>query len=111
MKRLITTTLLLLMTLPILAQERRLEQVENNLYSYTSYEDGKVAQRGYYKKLDGTLIVHGIWKDNYGTVALFENGKMLWIKPKGRKKYTSNEIQLHRLKRKVEMLEQKLTSL
>lgn len=111
MKRLITTTLLLMMTLPILAQERRLEQVENNLYSYTSYDNGKVAQRGYYKKLDGTLIVHGIWKDNYGTVALFENGKMLWIKPKGRKKYTSNEIQLHRLKRKVEMLEQKLTSL
>ena len=111
MKRLITTTLLLLMTLPILAQERRLEQVENNLYSYTSYDNGKVAQRGYYKKLDGTLIVHGIWKDNYGTVALFENGKMLWIKPKGRKKYTSDEIQLHRLKRKVEMLEQKLTSL
>lgn len=111
MKRLITTTLLLLFTFPILAQERRLEQVENNLYSYTSYEDGKVAQRGYYKKLDGTLIVHGIWKDNYGTVAFFENGKMLWIKPKGRKKYTSNEIQLHRLKRKVEMLEQKLTSL
>jgi hypothetical protein len=100
-----------MMTLPILAQERRLEQVENNLYSYTSYDNGKVAQRGYYKKLDGTLIVHGIWKDNYGTVALFENGKMLWIKPKGRKKYTSNEIQLHRLKRKVEMLEQKLTSL
>jgi hypothetical protein len=99
------------MTLPILAQERRLEQVENNLYSYTSYDNGKVAQRGYYKKLDGTLIVHGIWKDNYGTVALFENGKMLWIKPKGRKKYTSDEIQLHRLKRKVEMLEQKLTSL
>lgn len=111
MKRLITTTLLLLMTLPILAQERRLEQVENNLYSYTSYDNGKVAQRGYYKKLDGTLIVHGIWKDNYGTVALFENGKMLWIKPKGHKKYTSEEIQLHRLKRKVEMLEQKLTSL
>ena len=111
MKRLITTTLLLLMTLPILAQERRLEQVENNLYSYTSYDNGKVAQRGYYKKLDGTLIVHGIWKDNYGTVALFENGNMLWIKPKGQKKYTSEEIQLHRLKRKVEMLEQKLTSL
>ena len=111
MRKLITTIILLVIALPILAQERVVEHIDGNLYSYTLYDDGKVEQRGYYKELDGTLIVHGIWKDNYGTVALFENGKMLWIKPKGHKKYTSEEIQLHRLKRKVEMLEQKLTSL
>jgi hypothetical protein len=95
----------------LFGQERVLEKVNDNLYSYTLYDNGKVEQRGYYKELDGTLIVHGIWKNNHGTTALFEDGKMLWIKPKGRKKYTSDEIQLHRLKRKVEMLEQKLTSL
>jgi len=95
----------------LFGQERVLKQLDGNLYSYTSYDNGKVAQRGYYKELDGTLIVHGIWKNNYGTTALFEDGKMLWIKPKGDRKYTSEEIQLHRLKRKVEMLEQKLTSL
>jgi hypothetical protein len=99
------------MALPILAQERVVEHIDGNLYSYKLYDNGKVEQRGYYKQLDGTLIVHGIWKNNYGTVALFEDGKMLWIKPKGDRKYTSDEIQLHRLKRKVEMLEQKLTSL
>jgi len=95
----------------LFGQERVLKHLDGNLYSYTSYDNGKVAQRGYYKELDGTLIVHGIWKNNYGTTALFEDGKMLWIKPKGDRKYTSEEIQLHRLKRKVEMLEQKLTSL
>ena len=95
----------------LFGQERVLKHLDGNLYSYRMYDGKKVTQSGYYKKLDGTLIVHGIWKDNYGTVALFENGKMLWIKPKGQKKYTSEEIQLHRLKRKVEMLEQKLTSL
>ena len=111
MKKLITTIILLVMALPILAQERVVEHIDGNLYSYTLYNDGKVEQKGYYKELDGTLIVHGIWKNNYGTMALFEDGKMLWIKPKGDRKYTSDEIQLHRLKRKVEMLEQKLTSL
>ena len=111
MRKLITTIILLVMALPILAQERVVEHIDGNLYSYKLYDNGKVEQRGYYKELDGTLIVHGIWKNNYGTVALFEDGKMLWIKPKGDRKYTSDEIQLHRLKRKVEMLEQKLTSL
>jgi len=111
MRKLITTIILLVMALPILAQERVVEHIDGNLYSYKLYDNGKVEQRGYYKQLDGTLIVHGIWKNNYGTVALFEDGKMLWIKPKGDRKYTSDEIQLHRLKRKVEMLEQKLTSL
>ena len=111
MRKLITTIILLVMALPILEQERVVENIDVNLYSYTLYNDGNVEQKGYYKELDGTLIVHGIWKNNYGTMALFEDGKMLWIKPKGDRKYTSDEIQLHRLKRKVEMLEQKLTSL
>ena len=111
MRKLITTIILLVMTLPILAQERVVEHIDGNLYSYKLYDNGKVEQRGYYKELDGTLIVHGIWKNIYGTTALFEDGKMLWIKPKGDRKYTSDEIQLHRLKRKVAILEQKLTSL
>ena len=111
MKKFITTIILLVMSLPILAQKRVVEHIDGNLYSYKLYDNGKVEQRGYYKELDGTLIVHGIWKNNYGTTALFEDGKMIWIKPKGDRKYTSDEIQLHRLKRKVEMLEQKLTSL
>ena len=111
MKKLTLSILLLLLTLPILAQERKLEQVDGNLYSYKLYDGKQVTQTGYYKNIDGTLIVHGMWRNNLGTTALFDNGDLVWIKPKGQKKYTSEEIQLHRLKRKVEMLEQKLTSL
>jgi hypothetical protein len=111
MKNIITTIILLVMTLPILAQERKLEQVDENLYSYKKYEDGRLSQRGYYKNLNGTLFEHGIWRDNFGTIAQFKNGNLVWIKPKGDRKYTSDEIELNRLKRKVRMLEQKLTSL
>ena len=111
MKNLISTILLLIVTLPILAQERKLEQVDENLYSYTSYSNGKVAQRGYYKEINGSMFEHGIWKDNFGTIALFENGEMMWIKPKGSQKYTKEQMEIHRLKRKVAKLEQALTSL
>ena len=101
MKKLTLSILLLLLTLPILAQERKLEQVDGNLYSYKLYDGKQVTQTGYYKNIDGTLIVHGMWRNNLGTTALFDNGDLVWIKPKGQKKYTSEEIQLHRLKRKL----------
>ena len=111
MKKLITTIILLVMTLPILAQERVVEHIDGNLYSYKLYDGKQLKEKGYYKELDGTLFEHGIWKDNFGTTALFEKGKMVWIKPKGEQKYTYEQIQLHRLKRKVAILEQRLTSL
>jgi len=44
-------------------------------------------------------------------MAEFDNGKMVWIKPKGQKKYTFEEIQIHKLKRKVARLEEKVSSL
>jgi hypothetical protein len=113
MKRIILSILFLLVTLPILAQQRILEKVdESNLYEYKVFNsEGDLHQKGFYKKQNGTFIEHGIWRDNVGTKALYENGDLVWIKPKGDRKYTFREIQLHRLMRKVEMLEQKLTSL
>lgn len=106
-----TIILLLLVSLPIFAQNRKLEQVDENLYSYKLYDvNGQVQQRGYYLNMDGKFFEHGIWKDSYGTTAEFELGKLVWIKPKGQRKYHSNEIQLHQLKRKVSILEQKLAS-
>jgi len=112
MKKFTISILLLLISLPILAQERKIEQVDENLYIYRVFDDsGRLQQKGFYKNIDGTLFEHGIWIDNFGTKAEFQNGTMVWIQPKGQKRYTSEEIQLHRLKRKVEMLEAKLTSL
>ena len=111
MKNLISTILLLLVTLPILAQERKLEQVEENLYNYKVYDNGKLQQSGWYLKIDGKFIATGLWKDAYGTTALYDDGQMVWIKPKGEKKYTYQEIELHRLRRRVAKLEEALTSL
>ena len=113
MKRIILSILFLLVTLPILAQERVLEKVDgSNLYEYKVFNsEGDLHQKGFYKEKDGTLFEHGLWKDEFGTKALYEMGKLVWIKIKGKEKVTFEEIQLHRLKRKVDMLEQRLTSL
>jgi hypothetical protein len=112
MKRIILSILFLLVTLPMLAQQRTLEKVDENLFEYKVFnEEGDLHQKGFYKKQNGTFIVHGIWRDFSGTKALYENGDLVWIKPKGKEKVTFREIQLHRLQRKVAMLEQKLTSL
>jgi len=86
-------------------QERTLEKVDTNLYQYTHTQNGKVHQKGYYKIIDGNYEEHWYWRNYAGTVAYFENGKMLWIKPKGKKKYTYREIELHKLRSKVERLE------
>lgn len=111
MKNLISTILLLLVTLPILAQERKLEQVEQNLYNYRVYENGELRQNGFYKKIDGEFVPTGVWRDSFGTIAVYNNGELQWIKPKGNKKYTKEEIELHRLRRRVARLEEALTSL
>lgn len=112
MKNLISTILLLFMTLPILAQERSLEQVETNLYKYKVYGDnGTLQQSGWYTKVNDEFIAIGIWKDSFGTIALFQNGELQWIRPRGEKKYTKEEIELHRLRMKVARLEEALTSL
>ena len=112
MKTLITSILLLLFTLPILAQERKLELVDDNLYKYQFVnEEGQITQSGYYKKIDGTYLPHGYWRDNVGTKAEFRNGIMVWIKPKGQKKYSFEEIQIQKLKSRIARLEEKLTSL
>lgn len=111
MKNLISTILLLFITLPILAQERKLEQVEQNLYNYRVYNNGELQQSGWYKKIDGEFIATGVWRDSFGTVAVYDNGELQWIKPKGLKKVTKEEIELHRLRRRVARLEEAITSL
>lgn len=112
MKTLITSILLLIFILPTQAQERKLELVDDNLYKYEFVnEEGKITQSGYYKKIDGTYLPHGFWKDNAGTKAEFKNGIMVWIKPKGDKKYTYKDLEIQRLRNRITRLEKKITSL
>jgi len=112
MKNLITTILLLFLSIPMMAQERIVEQVDENLYTYKYVnENGKVAQSGYYKIVDGVFRAHGFWRDEYGTKAEFNKGQLVWIKPKDEKKYTFEEIQLHKLRSRIARLEERISSL
>lgn len=110
MKNIITSILLLFLTTSVFGQTKSLEQVDVNLYQFKTSEDGKRHQTGYYKLIDGEYEPHGFWKDHkFKTTAYFENGKMLWIKPNGQKKYTYREIELHRLRYRVSKLEEMVT--
>jgi hypothetical protein len=53
------------------------------------------------------FVQNGIWKSNYAK-AEYDMGKLLWIKPKGMDKYTSKDIQISQLKRKIVKLESSL---
>jgi hypothetical protein len=94
----------------MLAQERRLEQVDERLFSYREYSDGKLTQSGYYEKLNGRYIPIGMWKNSMGTTAYFKDGEILWIRFKGEPKVSKEQIEIHRLKTKVARLESMLVS-
>ena len=102
--------LLLFLSLPMLAQERRLEQVDERLFSYREYSEGGISQSGYYEKLNGQYVPTGLWRNSLGTIAYFQNGEMMWIKPKGSAKVSKDQIEIHRLKQKVAKLETMLVS-
>lgn len=100
-----------LFTQTTFAQDVKYEQVSDNIYSFTRYNDGVVSQQGYYKLVDDNLTIHGTWKDSFGTIAKFENGKLVWIKPKGQKRYTYKELEMYRLKSRIRVLEERLASI
>ena len=110
MKKIIFSILLLFLSLPMLAQERRLEQVDERLFSYREYSEGGISQSGYYEKLNGQYVPTGLWRNSLGTIAYFQNGEMMWIKPKGSAKVSKDQIEIHRLKQKVAKLETMLVS-
>lgn len=111
MKHLITSILLLFLTNSVFSQQRKLEQVDDNLYHYTISEGGKISQSGYYKLINGEYQEHGNWKDHkFKTLAYFVNGKMLWIKPNGKEKISDKQLEIYRLKNRIAKLEQLVVS-
>ena len=112
MKNLISVVLLFLLINTTFAQEKKLEQVTDDLYKYTVVMDGKLHQSGFFKLVDGKYKRHSQWKDySSGTIAYFQNDNMIWIKPNGKEKHTYKEIELNLLKSKVARLEQRLLTL
>jgi hypothetical protein len=110
MKKIMFGIFLLFLSFPMLAQERRLEQVDDRLFSYREYSGGRISQSGYYEKSNGQYIPTGLWRNSLGTIAYFKDGEMLWIKFKGDPKVSKEQIEIHRLKRKVAKLENMLVS-
>lgn len=85
------------------SEKKHLVEIEDGLYKVMiKCDQGKLRQVGFYKEqINGDLVKHGLWKmfDSDGeilTTAKFEIDRMVWIKPKGEKKYTSEEIREHR---------------
>ena len=101
----------LLLPISLYSQSKQLTKVDENLYEFVVRDGQKIVQQGFYKKVNGEYIIHGTWSDFSGTRAYYENGNMIWIKPKGDKKYSREEIELHRLRKKVDRLEDKLASI
>jgi|TARA_R100000027_G_C2207854_1_gene82055 hypothetical protein len=102
--------LFLSFTIPVFGQTKVLEQVDTNLYEYRAFnEDGSIQQKGMYiKSEDGEYLPHSFWSDDVGTKALYNKGKLVWIKPKGQPRYTYREIEYEQMKARIRDLENKL---
>jgi len=110
--QMIAILLLSLCTFPLFGQNKVITQIDNNLYEYRAYnEDGSIHQKGtYIGTEDGKLLVHSYWSDDVGTKALYNKGKLVWIKPKGQPRYTYREIEYEQMKARIRDLENKLAS-
>ena len=71
------------------------------------YSDGW--QKGYHIFVDGEWKPHGKWKHQYGK-ALYDKGKLVWIKLDKQRKWTGDEIKLVQMEKKIEKLKQELAS-
>ena len=94
MKTLITT-LLLILSVNGFAQQK------------IKFNDG--FQKGQYIVIDGKYQEHGIWKSDLAK-AKYDMGKLVWIHPKGNRRWTSEEIQIVQLNNKIKRLENQIVS-
>lgn len=72
-----------------------------------NYNDGW--QKGQHIFVDGDWKPHGKWKHQYGK-ALYDKGKLVWIKVDGMDKISYEAIRVKQLESKIEKLETKLAS-
>ena len=104
--QMIAILLLSLCTFPLFGQNKVITQIDNNLYEYRAYnEDGSIHQKGtYIGTEDGKLLVHSYWRNDVGTKALYNKGKLVWIKPKGHPRYTYEQIEYEQMKAELKRL-------
>jgi hypothetical protein len=66
-------------------------------------------QKGTLILVDGKYQEHGIWKSDLAK-AKYDMGKLVWIHPKGNRRWTSEEIQIVQLNNKIKKLENQIVS-
>ena len=104
--QIIAILLLSLCSLSLFGQTKVITQIDDNLYEYRAFnEDGSIHQKGtYIGTEDGKLLVHSYWSDDVGTKALYNKGKLVWIKPKGQPRYTYEQIEYEQMKAEIKRL-------
>ena len=110
----ILTTLALVCMVSFSYSQSKLKKVKKNTYKMVqSLQSG--TQIGLFKKTnDGNMVRHGEWKllkDNEViSKVYYQNDVMVWVEPKIGTRYTKEQIQIERLKMKVNKLEKELAS-
>lgn len=105
------TLLTLLLTINLFSQSdtTKIYQVSDQKFLLIKYDQsGDLLERGYYLVIDGELEPHGKWVhfNQMGkTVAHFDEGVMMKIKLYDGSVYTKSEIEVEKLKLKIEKLE------
>lgn len=84
--RTIITLLFLLFTLTTFSQEQEIKKYEDEV------------QQGYFIKVENQWLRHGIWESENGK-AEYNEGKLVWIQPKGERKWTAEEIKAEQKKK------------
>jgi hypothetical protein len=92
----------ILTTLFFLFSLSSFSQTQNEIKSYKD-----AWQKGYHIFVDGQWKPHGKWKHNYGK-ALYDRGKLVWIKVNNEKKWMGDEIKITQLEKKIEKLKEEL---
>jgi hypothetical protein len=99
--RKITTLLFLLLSMTLFSQE--IEVIQKKIKINDGIQKGTLVYNG------TKYVANGIWKSDY-TRAEYDMGKLVWIQPKGDKRYTYSYIEMEQLRRKVQRLETRLAS-
>ena len=99
--RKITTLLFLLLSMTLFSQE--IEVIKETIKVNDGIQTGFLVYNG------TKHVPNGIWKSDYSK-AKYNMGKLIWIQPKGDKRYTYSYIQMEQLRRKVQRLETRLAS-
>lgn len=113
MKTLFTLLFLFIGGVVLAKDGTEITRVSDDTYKSVTILGDHFAQIGYYKLIDGVLEQDGRWIE-YSvigkTIVKYDDGHIVWIKTPDGAKYSSVEIQMVKLKTKIQKLESLLAN-